>query len=112
MDQPTPSPDTPLTRHALRRCAQRGVAPGVASLLVEHADLALHAGNGCTSFRLGRDAAAMLVAEGVHPDAVKRARRLVALFGDRGVVTVLRPAGGRAGRRYRRQQATRARKAA
>lgn len=110
MTQPKLLP-LPLTRHALARCASRGIPPEVADLLVHHGDLALHAGAGCTTIRLGRDTAAMLVAEGVAPDAVARARRLAAVLGDEGVVTVLRPQG-RAGRCYRRQFSTRARKAA
>jgi hypothetical protein len=79
----------------------------VASLLLHHGDLALHAGEGCASVRLGRDAAAMLVAEGADPDTVARARRLAAVLGEQGVVTILRPRG-RAGRCYRRQFPTRA----
>lgn len=103
-------PCLPLTRHALARCAQRGVPQEVITLLLRHADLDLHAGAGCTSVRLGRDAAAMLLAEGVRPETVRRARSLVALLGDAGVVTVLRP-HGRAGHRYHRRSATRGRKA-
>lgn len=106
MDQP--KPHLTYSRHALTRCAQRGVSRHVMSLLIEHADLALYAGAGCVSVRLGRDAAAGLVAEGARPEAVSRARRLVAVMGDWGVVTVLRPEG-EAGRRYRRQHVTRAR---
>ncbi|MBC9176109.1 hypothetical protein [Pseudoroseomonas ludipueritiae] len=104
-------PHLPLTRHGLSRCAQRGVPQEVTALLLRYADLDLHAGAGCTSIRLGRDTAAMLLAEGARPETVSRAQRLVALLGDYGVVTVLRP-HRRAGRRYRRQSATRARKAA
>ena len=103
--------DLALTRHALSRCAKRGIPPAVASLLVDHGDLALHAGEGCVSLRLGRHAAAMLLAEGADPDVVARARRLAAVLGERGVVTILRPRG-RVGRRYRRQFLTHARQAA
>jgi len=106
-------PDTSpfLTRHARSRCPMRGIPLRVTSLLLQHGDLALHAGEGCVSVRLGREAAAMLVAEGADPDAVARARRLAAVVSDRGVVTILRPCG-RAGRRYRRQFPTRAGRAA
>jgi len=100
-----------LTSHARSRCATRGIPPGVASLLLHHGDLALHAGEGCVSVRLGREAAAMLVAEGTDPDTVARACRLTAVLSDRGVVTILRPSG-REGRRYRRQFSTRAGRAA
>jgi hypothetical protein len=96
-----------LTRHAHTRCSDRGLPLSVASLLIDHGDLMLHAGEGCVSLRLGRDAAAMLIAEGADPDCVARARRLAAVLGDHGVVTVLRPQG-RGGRRYRRQFPTRA----
>ena len=102
---------SPLTTHARLRCATRGIPAAVASLLLQHGDMTLHAGEGCVSLRLGRDTAAMLVAEGSDPDAVARARRLAAVLGERGVVTILRPSG-RAGRRYRRQYPTRARKVA
>ncbi|MCO6415902.1 hypothetical protein JYK14_06890 [Siccirubricoccus sp. KC 17139] len=100
-----------LTRHALSRCAARGITPDVASILLHDGDLAVHAGEGCTTVRLGRDTAAMLVAEGADPDAVARARRLAAVLGEHGVVTILRPRG-QAGRRYRRQLPTRAQQAA
>lgn len=100
-------PALTFSRHALARCAARGIPPHVASLLLQHGDLALHAGEGCESLRLGRDAAAMLLAEGADPDAVARARRLAAVIGRRGVVTILRPRGQR-GRRYSRQFPTRA----
>jgi hypothetical protein len=96
-----------LTRHARARCADRGIPLAVASLLIDHADQMLHAVEGCVSLRLGRDAAAMLIAEGADPDNVARARRLAAVLGDHGVMTVLRPRGP-AGRRYRRQFPTRA----
>lgn len=99
-----------FTEHALARCASRGVPPHIALLLLQHGDLALHAGEGCESLRLGRDAAAMLLAEGADPDTVARARRLAAVIGGRGVVTILRPRGQR-GRRYSRQFPTRARRA-
>ena len=100
-------PALPLSQHAMARCAGRGVPWHIASLLLQHGDLALHAGEGCESLRLGRDAAAMLVAEGADPDAVARASRLAAVIGRRGVVTILRPHGGK-GRRYSRQFPTRA----
>jgi hypothetical protein len=102
---------TPLTKHALNRCAARGISLSVASLLLQHGDLTVHAGEGCETLRLSREAAVMLVAEGTDPDAVAQARRLAAVLGDRGAITLLRPRG-RAGRRYRRQYPTRAKKGA
>lgn len=104
-------PGLSLSQHARSRCARRGIPTDVASLLLDYADLALHAGEGCVSIRLGRDTAMMLMAEGAAPDAVARARRLTAILSERGIVTLLRP-HGHAGRRYRRQFPTRARRAA
>lgn len=95
-----------FSHHGLERCVTRGISPGIAALLLQHGDRVLHAGSGCESLSLGRDAAVMLVAEGADPDAVARARRLAAVLGNFGVVTILRPVGRR-GRRYRRQLPTR-----
>ena len=97
----------PVTRHASSRLKQRGVTARVADLLLNYGDVHLHAGEGATTVSMSRNAAAMLVAEGVDPDVVIRARRLSAVLGRKGLVTVLRPEG-RNGRRYRRQFSTRA----
>lgn len=96
-----------LTSHAVSRCAVRSISLGVASLLLRHGDVSLHAGDGCETLCLSRHAASMLLAEGMAPDIVARARRVAAVLGKKGVVTLLRPQG-RAGRRYRRQYPTRA----
>lgn len=97
----------PITRHARSRLRQRSVALGVADLLLDYGDVHLHAGEGAVTVSMSRDTAAMLLAEGIDPDAVARARKLSAVLGRQGLVTVLRPSGPQ-GRRYRRQFPTRA----
>lgn len=95
-----------FTQHAQTRLRQRGVALSVVELLMDHGDIHRHAGDGAVSVSISRDEAAMLVAEGMDADVVSRARKLAAVLGRRGLVTILRPIG-REGRRYRRQHATR-----
>ncbi|MDB5963483.1 MAG: hypothetical protein JWP59_4777 [Massilia sp.] len=92
-----------LTRHATARMRQRGVPTRILDLLLEHADCALLAGDGCETLCLSPGAAASLVAGGTAPDDAARAARLVALIGRNGVTSVIRPAKGAWGRRYRRQ---------
>src|SRR4051794_36590175 len=98
----------PLTRHAAIRARQRGVSVRLLDVLIAHADCELHAGAGCSTLRLSRHAAGSLVTEGVvTPDEAARMSRVVAIDGRRGIVSVLRAAAGRRGRRYRRQCRTR-----
>lgn len=96
-----------VTQHARSRLQQRGVSTRIADLFVSYADVQLHAGEGAVSVSMSRDTATMLLAEGVDPDAIRRVRKLAAVLGRQGLVTVLRPVG-RKGRRYRRQFSTRA----
>jgi len=97
-----------LTRHASIRVRQRGVPERVLRLVLEHADITLHAGDGCEHMYLSHHQAEELIASAIAgPDEVSRARRLVAVLGQQGVTTVLRPDSGSRGRRYRRQMATR-----
>ena len=97
----------PLTRHAASRMRQRGVPTRVLHLLIENADCAIQAGNGCETLRLSPQAATALVVGGATPDDVARAMRLAALIGRDGIASVLRPARGSRGRCYRRQLPTR-----
>ena len=106
-----PAAITAFTEHARTRLRQRGITTSVAELLLEYGDIHRHAGDGAETISMSRDAAAMLLAEGVNADAVARARKLAAVLGKYGLVTVLRPSG-RGGRCYRRQCATRNRRAA
>lgn len=100
-----------FTHHARKRIRQRGVAVSVAEFLLEHGDIYRHAGDGAVSVSMSQDAATMLLAEGADVESVSRARKLAAVLGVHGLVTVLRPTG-RNGRRYRRQYATLARRMA
>src|SRR3712207_1256148 len=43
-----------LTHHAYRRTRQRGVPRRVLDLVLDHADVAIYAGNGCEHIRLSR----------------------------------------------------------
>lgn len=95
-----------VTGHARSRLKQRGITNATAELLLEYGDIQRHAGDGAVSITMSRDTASMLLAEGANSDAVARARRLAAVLGSHGLVTMLRPLG-RDGRRYRRQYATR-----
>ena len=98
-----------MSRHARRRIQQRGIRMTVLELVMANADVALHAGDGCEAIRLSRAAAREMIESGdVDPEDAARACRIAVLLGRRGVVTALHPSTGRRGRRYRRQDATRA----
>ena len=55
---------TAFTQHAQARMQQRGVPRHVMRLLLVHGDTTVHAGEGCESITLSRDATRGLVAEG------------------------------------------------
>jgi hypothetical protein len=95
------------SRHAERRVRQRGVRYSALEILLDHGDQGVHAGDGCESISISRDTARKLVEEGYPSDDVSRARKLVAILGRKGVVSVLRPQPGLRGRAYRRQFPTR-----
>lgn len=98
-----------MSIHARRRIQQRGIRVAVLDLVIANADVALHAGNGCETIRLSREAACDLVGSGdVDPEDAARACRVAVLIGRRGLVTALHPSKGRRGRCYRRQDKTRA----
>lgn len=100
-----------LSSHGRRRIQQRGVRTRILHIVWEHADVALHAGDGCETFRISRNAAQKLVQSGeINSDDAARACRVALVVGRRGVVTALRPSKGQRGRCYRRQFDTRARR--
>jgi hypothetical protein len=104
----TQSDQFKLTQHASIRARQRGIPERLLKLVFEHADISLHAGDGCEHIRLSRYRADELVAVGLAaPDEASKAARLVAVMGRHGVATVVRPESGPRGRRYRRQMSTR-----
>lgn len=97
-----------LTRHAVIRAQQRGIRPQVIDCVLAQADIDLHAGDGCHSYRISNRKMAMLLKAGALAAAVlDRAKRVVVIWSERSgeVVTVLHDYGRR-GRRYRRQQPT------
>ncbi len=100
-----------VSEHAKRRMRQRGIPSEIASVLLEHHDVSLHAGDACETVRLSAGACAGLLAQGVPPTVVERASRVAMVCSVRSgtVVTVLRPKRGRDGSRYRRQRPTRKR---
>lgn len=96
-----------VTRHATRRCRERGLRRRDVARLIDVADRRVFVGNGCTSLSLTRDGIADLVGDGWPPADLMRLTRHCVLPGDAGaVVTVL--AGNR--RRMRPYRCTGARR--
>ncbi len=86
----------PLTQHAIRRCAQRGVRPDFIDDLIRLSDIETPVGSNCRLFRLSRDFD--------HRHAARdRLARYAVIWSDdsQSVVTVLPIHAGRRGRRYR-----------
>jgi len=93
-----------LTLHAEIRANQRGVTRKALDAVMDFADLAAPVGGGCTAIRLSRE---RLADRDLRASLGRCADRLggltVLVADDTGqVVTILRDAGGAAGRRYRR----------
>lgn len=91
-----------LSDHACRRAQQRGVRTDVLRLLLEHADLHLHAGNGCMTLRISERQVRALIAEGRDRTTVARARSLAAVVHGGTVVTVFHQASSRRPNGHRR----------
>jgi hypothetical protein len=88
---------------------QRGILRQSIALLLDHSDIALNAGDDCETWRLSRNAARELRAEGMSPELIARARQLALVVADGvRVTTILHIERGRRGRCYRRQLAVRA----
>ncbi len=96
-----------LTRHAMMRSQQRGIRPQVIDYVVAEADIDLHAGDGCHSYRISHQKMALLLKAGAPAAKLDRAKRVVVIWSERSgeVLTVLHD-HGRCGRRYRRQRPT------
>lgn len=88
-----------LSRHAERRCQQRGVPKRLLSLILDHADLEKPIGDGCTLVRVSREQAGSLKAD-------DRILRFAVIWSDERaqVVTVLPLQRSAVGRRYRTKQ--------
>lgn len=73
-----------FSRHAARRCAQRGIRPALLAAVLEHADVERSAGGGCRLERVSRAQARALNLD-------DRLGRLAVILSDRTaeVVTVM-----------------------
>jgi hypothetical protein len=83
-----------LSRHAGKRCQQRGVRPKEVAILMTYADIEIPARGGCRFLRLShRRCIDLLSQTGLLAQQVDRVQRLVALVDREGaVVTVLKVA--------------------
>jgi hypothetical protein len=78
-----------LTRHAERRCQQRGFRSVQLTAFREIADLCVPVGRGLSALRCSRDALREAVSDGMAPaDADRFAGRVMILADDGAVVTV------------------------
>lgn len=93
-----------MSRHAARRAMKRGIRARDIQMLFVTADTALPVGDRCEAWRLSKEAAAELIADGHPPALVERVSRISVVWsGSTGaIVTCLRPQRGRCGARYRR----------
>lgn len=101
--------ETAASMHARRRSQQRGIATQAVDLVLGHFDRVLHAGDGCQSVRLSREAMAELRVSGIDRQLLERAGRIVVVMRDDNwrIVTVMHDEGIDC--RYRRQAETRKR---
>ncbi len=85
-----------FSRHAARRCANRGLRPEFLAVLLYHADLEVDVGGSATAFSVSRDRAkALNLGDRLgHYAAVVSA--------DAVVITVIPIRSGRRGRAYRK----------
>lgn len=93
-----------LSQHAWLRAQQRGVPHAVIDMVLDHADVCVSVGSGCTALRLSkRRLSDQDLRQDLQSDLDRAARITVVLSDDTGeVVTVMHDHGGREGRRYRR----------
>lgn len=92
--------DQGLTRHAARRCQQRGIRKGVLSAFVEHQDLDREVGGQCRVLRMSR-ARALSMSEHLGAQSAARLSRLAVIVCDDtgSIVTAFHDTGR--SRRYR-----------
>ena len=97
-------PDLHLTRHANIRASQRGIPYDLLDAMFTHADIEIHAGNGCTTLRCSRDwLSGREPRASIGPKADRLASLAVVVADDSGaIVTVLHDHCRSSGRRYRR----------
>jgi len=98
---------TSCSAHAMKRAQQRGVRPATIKFILGHADVDLHAGDGCRTYRISNRGAAKLLRKGANVTEVDKASNIVVIVREDSseVITVLHDFN-RSGRRYRRQWST------
>ena len=91
----------------MKRAQQRGIRPAAVEFILRHADLDLHAGAGCRTYRISKRGAAELLRKGANVTQVDKAGNIVVIVREDSceVITVLHDFN-RDGRRYRRQWPT------
>jgi molybdopterin-guanine dinucleotide biosynthesis protein len=98
---------TSFSAHAMKRAQQRGVRPATIEFKLGHADVDLHAGDGCRTYRISKRGSAKLLRTGANVIEVDKASNIVVIVReDSGeVITVLHDFN-QDGRKYRRQWPT------
>lgn len=93
-----------LSQHAAVRAQQRGVPHAVIDLVLDHADVSIPVGSGCSALRLSKRRLAGRDLRRELRSALDRAAGITLIMSDDTgeIVTVLHDHGGREGRRYRR----------
>ena len=90
-----------VTRHAIRRCRERGFRRRDITRLVDMADQWVSIGNRCTSLWLSQEGVADLLADGWPPAEVMRLTRHCVLVGNTGAVMTVVAGNPRRMRHYR-----------
>lgn len=96
---------TSFSAHAMKRAQQRGVRPATIEFILGNADVDLHAGDGCRTYRINKRGAAELLRKGANATEVDKASNIVVIVRGGEVITVLHDFN-QGGRKYRRQWPT------
>jgi hypothetical protein len=94
-----------LSNHAVCRAQQRGVSIATLEFIMFHADVWLHAREGCRTARISQKRLGRLSREGLPAPLVERATNVVLVIDPdfNRIVTVLHDDGAKKSRRYRTQ---------
>lgn len=85
-----------VSRHAARRCAQRGVSPKCLAALIEHADIEIPVGSGAFAWSISREQVNSL-------NLPRKLGRFAAVLSEDAVLITVAPIhNGQRGRRWRR----------
>ena len=92
-----------MSRHAERRCRQRGIRSSILRTLIECHDADVAVGDDCRALRLSRSMLCNLESDGIDRQQIDQLKGLVVIWSDRKtqVVTVFRDAGQNRSKRYR-----------